>query len=72
LAFVADQHIANWAALFCVALAFAGCAAPLPPDYLRAGPWTPADREMQGRRYEGIGEAGLLSGTFMTRRSTCR
>ena len=49
------------AALLAAALAFAGCAAPLPPDYLRAGPWTPADRELQGRRYEGIGEAELLS-----------
>jgi len=47
-------------ALIAAALMLAGCA-ELPPDYLRAGPWTPADRELQGRRYEGIGEAELLS-----------
>jgi hypothetical protein len=48
------------AALLVAVLTLAGCA-ELPPDYLRAGPWTPADRELQGRRFEGIAEPELLA-----------
>lgn len=48
-------------AFLAAALAFTGCAGPLPPDYLRTAPETQADRQLQGRRYEGVGEAELLA-----------
>lgn len=47
------------AALLSAALALLGCA-ELPPDYLSLAPQAPADRELQGRRYDGIGEKELL------------
>ena len=47
------------AALLVFGLALAGCA-ELPPDYLSLGPQAPADRELQGRRFDGIGERELL------------
>jgi hypothetical protein len=49
------------AALLATALAFTGCAQPLPPDYLRDTTYAAADRHVQGRRYEDIGEAELLA-----------
>lgn len=47
------------AALAIAASALAACA-ELPPDYLSLGPEAPADRELQGRRFDGIGERELL------------
>lgn len=41
------------------ALALSACA-KLPPDYLSLGPSLPAERELQGRRFDGIGEPQLL------------
>ena len=40
--------------------ALAGCAVEMPPDYMAAKPRDAADREMQGRRFDGIGEKDLL------------
>ena len=47
------------AALLFTMLALAGCA-ELPPDYLTLPPQEPADRELQGRRFDGVGEKALL------------
>lgn len=41
------------------ALAMPACA-ELPLDYLSLAPDAPADRELQGRRFDGIGEKELL------------
>jgi hypothetical protein len=38
-----------------------GACAELPPDSLTLPPQDSAERELQGRRFEGIGEAELLS-----------
>jgi hypothetical protein len=46
-------------ALLIGALALASCA-EMPPDYMAAKPRDAADREMQGRRFDGIGEKQLL------------
>ena len=46
-------------ALLVAALAFAGCA-EMPPDYIAAKPGDAAQRELQGRRFDGIGEKELL------------
>jgi hypothetical protein len=46
-------------ALLTATLALAGCA-EMPPDYMAAKPSDAADREMQGRRFDGIGEKQLL------------
>ena len=48
------------AALLCAALALGACA-ELPPDSLTLPPQDTAERELQGRRFEGIGEAELLA-----------
>jgi hypothetical protein len=47
-------------ALAIISLALAGCAAEMPPDYMAIQPRDAADREMQGRRFDGIGEKELL------------
>ena len=47
------------AALLAAALALAGCA-ELPADYLSLGAGAAADHELQGRRFDGIGERELL------------
>jgi hypothetical protein len=47
-------------ALLVAALAFAGCAVEMPPDYIAVKPGDAADREMQGRRFDGIAEKELL------------
>jgi hypothetical protein len=41
-------------------LALAGCASEMPPDYLSLAE-APADRALQGRRFDGIGEQELLA-----------
>ena len=46
-------------ALLVAALAFAGCA-EMPPDYIAVKPEDAAQRELQGRRFDGIGEKELL------------
>jgi hypothetical protein len=46
-------------ALLVAALAFAGCA-EMPPDYIAVKPGDAAQRELQGRRFDGIGEQQLL------------
>lgn len=46
-------------ALLIAALALAGCA-ELPPDYMAVKPSDAAERELQGRRFDGIGEKQLL------------
>jgi len=46
-------------ALAIAALGIAGCA-ELPPDYLVIKPSDAAQRELQGRRFDGIGERQLL------------
>ena len=48
------------AALATAVLALGACA-ELPPDSLTLPPQDTAERELQGRRFEGIGEAELLS-----------
>jgi hypothetical protein len=48
------------AALLYAALALGACA-ELPPDSLSLPPQETADRELQGRRFEGLGEAELLA-----------
>ncbi|HSA88336.1 MAG TPA: hypothetical protein VLF42_00380 [Burkholderiales bacterium] len=47
-------------ALLIISLALAGCV-EMPPDYMAAGPRDAADRELQGRRFDGIGEKELLN-----------
>lgn len=46
-------------ALLVAALAFAGCA-EMPPEYIAVKPGDAAQRELQGRRFDGIGEKELL------------
>lgn len=46
-------------ALLVAALTFAGCA-EMPPDYIAVKPGDAAQRELQGRRFDGIGEKKLL------------
>jgi hypothetical protein len=46
-------------ALLVAALAFGGCA-EMPPDYIAVKPGDAAERELQGRRFDGIGEKELL------------
>jgi hypothetical protein len=46
-------------ALLVAALAFAGCA-EMPPDYIAVKPGDAAQRELQGRRFDGIAEKELL------------
>src|SRR5512134_137035 len=46
-------------ALLIAALALAGCA-EMPPDYIAVKPGDAAQRELQGRRFDGIGEKELL------------
>jgi hypothetical protein len=46
-------------ALIAAALALAGCA-EMPPDYISVKPDDAAQRELQGRRFDGIGEKELL------------
>jgi hypothetical protein len=48
-------------AAFASALLALGACAELPPDSLTLPPQDTAERELQGRRFEGIGEAELLS-----------
>jgi hypothetical protein len=47
-------------ALLIGALALTGCAVEMPDDYMAIKPRDAADREMQGRRFDGIGEKELL------------
>lgn len=49
-------------ALLIAALALAGCV-EMPPDYMAAKPSDAAQRELQGRRFDGIGEKRLLDAT---------
>jgi hypothetical protein len=46
-------------ALLVAALALTGCA-EMPPDYIAVKPSDAAQRELQGRRFDGIGEKELL------------
>jgi hypothetical protein len=46
-------------ALLVATLALAGCA-EMPPDYIAVKPGDAAQRELQGRRFDGIGEKELL------------
>lgn len=47
-------------ALLIGALVAAGCAVEMPDDYMASRLRDAADREMQGRRFDGIGEKELL------------
>lgn len=49
------------AALAAAVLALAACAAEMPPGYLSLAAAAPADRELQARRFDGIGEKELLA-----------
>lgn len=53
------MRLSSEKALLVAALAFAGCA-EMPPDYIAVKPGDAAQRELQGRRFDGIGEKELL------------